>query len=139
MGLLDFLKKKAAQKKVKVSGIKQKEIEKIMKSETYSGEPFEGLTNKEIKSQERTLHNPVFEITNHKVNGFNLDPKNKTCNVMYNDVKVGTVKKEEVSDNMLSGEVTGYISGGKRKYLDVNEEGDLKFYTKKSYYVMYLR
>ncbi|OJF91402.1 hypothetical protein [Alkalibacterium sp. 20] len=134
-----MFKKKMTSKKIKASALTQKEIEKIMKNEKYSGEPFEGLTNKEIKSQERTLQNPVFEITNHKVSGFMVSPKKKTCAVMYNDAKVGTVKKEYIPHDMLNGEVNGYISGGKRKYLDLNDEGGLKFYTKKSYYVLYLQ
>lgn len=138
MGLFDFLKRKSGPKKIKVTGLKQKELEKIMENENYNGLTFEGLTNKEIKQQERTQQNPAFEITNHKLMNLKLSPKNKTCDVTYDGVKIGTVNKEDIPEDKLDGVFDGYISGGKRKYMDVNNNGDLKLRTKKSRYVLYI-
>lgn len=59
-------------------------------------------------------------------------------NVYFNDEKVGSIKKgdnELISDGTLNADLIGYISGGIRKYIDSNGNGNLKLYTKESRFV----
>ncbi|GEM02768.1 hypothetical protein SAMN05421839_13929 [Halolactibacillus halophilus] len=138
MKILNFLKKKKRIDPIKVSALKQDVIAEIMESNPYKGIAFEGLSNKEVKSLERTQNNPVFEITDHKVTGFTATKKGKTCTVFYDDKQIGTVKSENMPEEKLDTELTGSINGGKRKYMDLDGQGGVKLFTKKSRYVLYL-
>lgn len=139
MGLFDIFKKKAEGKMIKVNAVKQDVLTRIMTNETYSGDLFEGLSDKQIKSLERTQQNPVFEITKHKVEGFIVVPKGKSCTVFFDNEKVGTIKQDEISEDKLNVKLDGFISGGKQKLMDSSSDGNAKLHTKPGRYVLYLK
>ena len=111
-----------------------------MSTQSVKGPKFEGLSDKAILSDmKRSAMNPVFEITNHKVHGFKIRKDKTIFNVYFNDEKVGSIKKgdnELINDESLNADLVGYVSGGIRKYIDSNENGNLKLHTKESRYVL---
>lgn len=135
-----WFKKKIQTTLLKVERLDQIALNNIMSTQSANGPKFEGLSDKAILSDiKRTAMNPVFEITNHKVHGFKIRNDKTILNVYFNDEKVGSLKKgdnELISDESLNADLVGYISGGIRKYIDSNEKGNLKLYTKESRYVL---
>lgn len=135
-----WFKKKIQTTLLKVERLDQTALINIMSTQSVKGPKFEGLSDKSILSDmKRSSLNPVFEITNHKVHGFKIRNDKTILNVYFNDEKVGNLKKgdnELISDESLNADLVGYISGGIRKYIDSNEKGNLKLYTKESRYVL---
>lgn len=135
-----WFKKKIQTTLLKVEKLDQTAIKNIMSTQSVNGPKFEGLSDKAILSDmKRSALNPVFEITNHKVHGFKIRNDKTILNVYFNDEKIGSLKKgdtELISDESLNADLVGYISGGIRKYIDSNEKGNLKLYTKESRYVL---
>ena len=135
-----WFKKKIQTTLIKVERLDQTALKNIMSTQSVKGPKFEGLSDKSILSDmKRSALNPVFEITNHQVHGFKIRNDKTILNVYFNDEKVGNLKKgdnELISDESLNADLVGYISGGIRKYIDSNEKGNLKLYTKESHYVL---
>ena len=135
-----WFKKKIQTTLLKVERLDQTAIKNIMSTQSVKGPKFEGLSDKAILSDmKRSALNPVFEITNHKVHGFKIRNDKTILNVYFNDEKVGSIKKvdnELISDESLNADLVGYVSGGIRKYIDSNENGNLRLYTKESRYVL---
>lgn len=135
-----WLKKKIQTTLLKVEKLDQNAIKNIMSTQSVNGPKFEGLSDKAILSDmKRSALNPVFEITNHKVHGFKIRNDKTILNVYFNDEKVGSIKKDDnelISEESLNAYLIGYVSGGIRKYIDSNEKGNLKLYTKESRYVL---
>lgn len=138
-----WFKKKIQTTLLKVERLDQTAIKNIMSTQSVKGPKFEGLSDKAIllSDMKRSALNPVFEITNHKVHGFKIRKDKTILNVYFNDENVGSIKKdgnELISDESLNADLIGYVSGGIRKYIDSNENGNLKLYTKESRYVLEL-
>lgn len=135
-----WFKKKIQTTLLKVERLDQTAIKNIMSIQSVKGPKFEGLSDKAILSDmKRSALNPVFEITNHKVHGFKIRNDKTILNVYFNDEKIGSIKKvdnELISDESLNADLVGYVSGGIRKYIDSNENGNLKLYTKENRYVL---
>lgn len=135
-----WFKKKIQTTLLKVERLDQTAIKNIMSTQSVKGPKFEGLSDKAILSDmKRSALNPVFEITNHKVHGFKIRKDKTILNVYFNDENVGSIKKdgnELISDESLNADLVGYVSGGIRKYIDSNENGNLKLYTKENRYVL---
>lgn len=135
-----WFKKKIQTTLLKVERLDQTAIKNIMSTQSVKGPKFEGLSDKSILSDmKRSALNPVFEITSHKVHGFKIRKDKTILNVYFNDEIVGSIKKdgnELISNESLNADLVGYISGGIRKYIDSNEKGNLKLYTKESHYVL---
>lgn len=135
-----WFKKKIQTTLLKVERLDQTAIKNIMSTQSVKGPKFEGLSDKAILSDmKRSALNPVFEITNHKVHGFKIRNDKTILNVYFNDEKIGSIKKvdnELISDESLNADLVGYVSGGIRKYIDSNENGNLKLYTKENRYVL---
>lgn len=135
-----WFKKKIQTILLKVERLDQTAIKNIMSTQSVKGPKFEGLSDKAILSDmKRSALNPVFEITNHKVHGFKIRNDKTILNVYFNDEKIGSIKKvdnELISDESLNAGLVGYVSGGIRKYIDSNENGNLKLYTKENCYVL---
>ena len=135
-----WFKKKIQPTLLKVEKLNQTAIKKYNVNQSVKGPKFEGLSDKAILSDmKRSAMNPVFEITNHKVHGFKIRKDKTILNVYLNDEKVGSIKKDDnelISEESLNTDLVGYVSGGIRKYIDSNENGNLKLHTKESRYVL---
>lgn len=135
-----WFKKKVQTKLVKVERLDQEALKNIMSTQLVKGPKFEGLSDKAILSKmKRSAMDPVFEITKHKISGFAITKNKASYTVHFNGEKVGQIKKEDhevISQEALNRNLAGYISGGIRKYIDSNENGNLKLITKESRYVL---
>lgn len=135
-----WFKKKINTKLFKVERLNQETLKNIMSTQSVKGPKFEGLSDKSILSRmKRNATDPVFEITKHKVNGFTITKNKASYAVYFNGEKVGQIKKEDnelISEEALNSSLAGYISGGIRKYIDSNENGNLKLVTKENRYVL---
>ena len=135
-----WFKKKINTKLFKVERLNQETLKNIMSTQSVKGPKFEGLSDQSILSgMKRNATDPVFEITKNKVIGFTVTKNKASYAVYFNGEKVGQIKKEDIeliSEEALNSSLAGYISGGIRKYIDSNENGNLKLVTKENRYVL---
>lgn len=135
-----WFKKKTQNQLLKVERLDQETLKNIMSTQSVKGPKFEGLSDKSILSaMKRSATDPVFEITKHKVSGFKIIKNKLAYSVYFNDEKIGSIKKEDhglITEETINKELNGFISGGIRKYIDSNGNGNLKLITKESRYVL---